>query len=152
MAVNKTQSDVLSGLKHFRREEWIHDPAKVAPQLALVTDAIRGLLGVPLILHVCWDDSGHSEQSYHYTGQACDGHFAKGGQSYLDELLAFLSFSEVGGLGFYPEWSPRPGWHWDIRQARPKVFWARQRGKYHYGLQELAEAVVAADSYKERKA
>ena len=137
-------------IQHFDSDEWGKDPSKASPELVRVTDEIRGVLGVPLHIHVCWDDGGHSDKSYHYTGQAADGRFdgdaaQAQGVSHWDELLAFLSFPEVGGLGFYPGWSPRPGWHWDVRNDRPRLFWAYMRGAYHYGIPAIVEAIRSVE-------
>jgi hypothetical protein len=139
--VGKKRRDIYAELRHFAREEWRKDPAKASPDILLASDQIRGALGVPCVIHVCWDDGGHADQSYHYTGQAVDAHFVDQGQSHLQELLAILSVPTVGGVGFYPDWFPRPGWHWDVRSTVPRLFWARRGGKYHYGIQAIAEAI-----------
>lgn len=137
-------------VQHVPRVEWRKDPSKASMQLALITDRIRGLLDVPFQIHICWDDSGHVENSLHYVqdsgfAEAVDGHFWDRGQTYLQELLAILSFPEIGGVGFYPHWNPRPGWHLDIRKDVPRLFWVRFDGEYSYGIEQMAKAVWKED-------
>lgn len=130
-------------VEHMPKHEWRKDPNKVHPQLVYSTDRVRGVLGVPYYIHVAWDDAGHEDGSYHYgeVAQAQDGHFADEGQTHLQELLAILSDPDIGGVGFYPGWNPRPGWHMDVRDDVPRVFWVRQNGKYIYGIDALAKAI-----------
>ncbi len=136
-----------SKVQYMPRHEWRKDPDRVAPQLVYSTDRIRGVLGVAYIIHVAWDDAGHEDQSLHYgdTAKAQDGHFVDQGQSHWEELLAILSDPNIGGIGFYPEWSPRPGWHMDIRQDIPRLFWARVNGEYRYGIKAIYEAIKSVE-------
>jgi len=119
-----------------------------APNLVVAMDNIRGIARVPAVIHVCWDDGGHSEKSYHYTGQAVDFHFSDQGQSPLYELLCILSVPQIGGIGFYPQWSPRPGWHVDIRDwsADGKLYWVARDGKYQYGQDAITQALLELNS------
>lgn len=132
-------------IKYFSKWEWKKDPDKATPELVQAMDQIRELVGVPAIIHVCWDDGGHSERSFHYTGQAVDFHFADQGQSYWRELLAIMSVPRIGGIGFYPFWSPRPGWHIDIRSDKLRTFWMRLDGEYQYGVEKIVAAIQLAE-------
>ncbi len=129
-------------LNHFEKWEWVKDPDKVSRLLAFSTDGIRDRLGRACYIHVCWDNSGHSDNSYHYTGQAVDLHFSPPEDpnvvnSHLEEFAVIMSFKEIGGVGFYPEWGPRPGWHIDTRNRDVKLLWTRVGGKYYYGIDTI---------------
>ena len=131
----------------FSAEEWRMYPEKASPEMVVALDHVRGIAGIPIIIHTCWTDGGHSERSYHYTGQAVDFHFADQGQSHLFELLCILSIAQIGGIGFYPGWSPRPGWHADIRGwvDGGRLFWIGKDNKYHYGHDYITDAILEAD-------
>lgn len=128
----------------FKPSEWKKDPGKASQQLVLTVDKIRSLTlnlkpgGIPIHIHVCWNNEGHSEGSYHYSGQAVDLHFGSGLLP-LDELLLILSISGIGGVGYYPEWKPRPGWHLDRRPYdNGRLFWTyRKSYGYDYSLATL---------------
>jgi len=116
-------------LKYFKASEFPKDPSRVADALLHKLDAVRDLAGLPIHIHVAWDNDGHSPNSYHYRGMAADLHFASGlDHSRELEILETVGF---GGIGFYPEWRPRPGFHVDIR-AGNLVRWTRIKGIYRY--------------------
>ena len=121
-----------STVKYFRKEEWGKDPENVHPLLVHIVDEIRYLSGVPISIHVAWDDSGHSTKSYHYRNPslAVDLHFQAGRISYTEQLQLFLAYKEIGGIGFYPSWA-HPGWHIDLRQGQ-RLFWIQKNGVYNY--------------------
>lgn len=124
-------------IQHFEPKEWQKDPGKASPVLVYAVDNARHMAGVPIIIHACWDDSGHSEQSYHYTGQAVDFHFEPG-LTKLQEFSALAAQPEIGAIGYYPEWQPRPGWHVDVRNWNSgRLYWSRQGGIYQYGVRAL---------------
>lgn len=135
------------GLSYFDRSEWRKDPNKASKSLVLLLDAIRGATsrivkgGIPIIIHVCWDDSGHAEKSYHYSGQAVDFHFVDDGQTVLQEAMLLLSFQEIGGLGIYPDWHPHHGWHVDNRNASQAVLWTYMDGRYITSVDGFTSAI-----------
>jgi uncharacterized protein YcbK (DUF882 family) len=127
-------------VRHFAPSEFRDDPARVAPALVHLLDDVREAAGVPVHVHCAWQDGGHSAGSRHYTGQAVDFHFGPG-LTHLEEFALLAGFREIGGLGFYPEWRPRPGWHVDLRQSAPRLFWVRLDGRYDYGFRPLARTL-----------
>lgn len=148
----KEQPDLWKGVKHFSRDEWKDDPSKAAPELVLLMDKIRGFAGQPIIIHVCWAKDGHSEKSYHYTGAAVDFHFESGTEpiSYWREFVMLSRFRDLGGIGFYPHWEPRPGWHVDIRNAFRRRYWVRKKnGEYRYDDEAIVKHLEWAQ--KERR-
>lgn len=129
--------------KHFARSEWRKNPDLVDASLIDKLDAARDLAGLPIHIHVAWDNDGHSPNSYHYRGEAVDFHFTPGlPHSRELEILETVGF---GGIGFYPEWRPRPGFHVDIRTGK-LARWIRAKGVYRYMTPaELAREVGEHD-------
>ena len=137
-------------VKHFSPTEWRKDWTKVDPNLILTLDKIRDVVGqlypgTKILIHVAWEDSGHSPKSYHYTGLAVDFHFDVPKNvdfNYLKQFMLLNSFREFGGIGFYPHWN-HPGWHVDLRDRKPALYWFRDKdGKYHYGLDAIYLSLV----------
>jgi len=85
---------------------------------------------------------GHS---YHYTGQAVDFHFQEG-LSPKEEFAAVCAMPEFMGIGYYPLWGPRPGWHVDMRSKRVRLYWCRNNSFYHYGFKHIAKALDGNNS------
>jgi len=129
-----------SRIRHFRREEWAEDPDAVDFGLVRRLDAVRAEAGLPVHVHVAYARAGHSKNSYHYKGMAVDFHFDPG-LSALEEFTLLASHG-FGGLGHYPLWRPRPGWHADIRPGASAVLWFFD-GEYHYGWSGLAAVLNA---------
>lgn len=125
---------------HFRLDEWRKDPSKVDGRLCNALEAVRVAGGVPVSIHVAWDDAGHAPASYHYKGQAVDFHFAST-LSREKQLSAILGVSQLGGIGWYPDWA-HPGWHVDLR-AGSRLFWIGKGGKYTYFQNDHAFARAA---------
>lgn len=146
-----------STIRHFRREEWSRDPDQVDQDLVRLLDAVREAAGVPIVVHVAYDPSGHSPNSRHHVtpdrplADAVDFHFAPrpGGRllSHREEY-ALLTAHHFGGIGFYPDWLPRPGWHVDMRPW-PGTVWVCVGGAYRYGHDMMAEALSNANNIKE---
>ncbi|MEW5736440.1 MAG: hypothetical protein AB1921_16465 [Thermodesulfobacteriota bacterium] len=132
-------------IEHFTPGEWGKDPARAAFPLVSAVDRLRDEAGVPVIIHVCWDDSGHAAKSFHYKGEAADLHFGRGKNGPLSvmEQFALICALPFGGIGFYPEWAPCPGWHVDIRPGN-RVMWVRKENRYEYGPKVLARAIEEA--------
>ena len=131
-------------VKFFRKKEFKKDPDKVVPTLVFLMDKIRQASGWPIIIHVAWDDSGHSPHSYHYKGMAVDFHWKADLQkfSYIEQFALLSQFRQIGAIGFYPFWS-HPGWHIDVRSGDQRILWYRdQKEKYHYGLDELLKVLL----------
>ena len=82
----------------------------------------------------------HSEKSYHYKGEAADGHIGKSDKNrrpnipdeniLIENLMRMVNKKEkslfeqaiiawlcgFGGVGMYPYWNPRSGLHTDLRK------------------------------------
>lgn len=104
-------------VRHFKREEWKHDPDKVQPDLVYLVDELRGTAGAPILIHVAFDPSGHVTDSGHYTTSrdlavAVDLHIA--GWSLLRQWL-HAEKMVFNGIGLYPHWQ-HPGLHVDLRR------------------------------------
>lgn len=89
----------------------------------------------PMIIHCCYAESGHAENSYHYQGLATDFHFKtnvslKNQYKVLRGFLKQLNLWNYVGIGVYDDWN-NPGFHIDSR-GEP-VRWLRSAGKYFYG-------------------
>ncbi len=131
-------------MRYFKKSEFVKDPDRLHPQIMPLMDDLRHLAGVPIHVHVAWNDGGHSKNSYHYKGMAVDFHFGKGNDGIrrtpLEQLACIRSISEFCGIGFYPWWNA-PGWHVDIRPpATPgkPLYWISSReGKYQYDREAL---------------
>jgi len=98
-------------------------------------DALRGVAEVPIIIHETAAVEGHSPNSYHYFNKkrfclAADFHFSSG-LELIDEFLLILSFPRIKGIGFYPNWAPRPGWHIDLRPTS-RTIWCKPAKNYSY--------------------
>ncbi len=124
-----------SQIRHFEPKEFGPEPGRVDPLLIARMDIARELVGRRFDIHVSFAVSGHSPKSAHYLGEALDGHFtgASRPELFLEELRALRACGFLG-IGFYPEWSPRPGWHADVmdRGDGRRVEWVRINGSYIY--------------------
>lgn len=127
-------------LDHFERWEWKYDPDKASPELVLIMDRLREYAGVPVHIHVCWAQDGHAPQSYHYTGQAVDFRFGDGLRP-MEEFAAICAMPELMGIGYYPLWGPRPGWHVDIRREPARLYWYHDGNTYLYGFKNIILAL-----------
>ena len=91
--------------------------------------ALRGLLGVPMIVHEGYAETGHAPRSYHGRGRALDFHAAASPRQVLSLIDRCGCF---GGAGYYPWWS-HPGFHIDDRPAGRYQRWVSPaRGEYVY--------------------
>lgn len=125
-------------LRYFKKEEWGKDPDKVTWKLVVAIDALRSKLGVPIHIHCAWDQKGHAANSQHYLGNAVDLHINEKFTP-LEEYRMILTLGCVGGVGWYPDWKPRPGWHIDIRDTPTR--WYQKNGRYIYGELSLMQAL-----------
>ena len=115
-------------MRYFKKSEFVKDPDRLHPKIMPLMDDLRHLAGVPIHIHVAWNDGGHSKKSYHYKGMAVDFHFGKGKGilnprklTPLEQFGAIRSIPEFCGIGYYPWWNA-PGWHVDIRPPAPEAF------------------------------
>lgn len=125
--------------KHFGNSEQerraFGDWNKMSPQFLSLLDTIRDLYGFPFIIHAGYAKSGHSSKSYHYLGEAADGHVGNlnpwKAYDRMRDVLGEMDILDRVGFGWYPHWYT-PGWHldcrgWDCgkRPAQEGVFWVR---------------------------
>lgn len=131
--------------KHFRPSEFGAGVENIDPALLFLLDLIREKAGVPVHIHApAFTRSGHATKSQHYLGKAADFHFGDGltheqERAVIEECLAEMGIT--GGLGFYPFWRPRPGWHVDVRDSGPVRWFRGENNQYHYGQDALRGAV-----------
>jgi hypothetical protein len=126
-----------SRVKHFRREEFVQDPAKILPSAVYLLDDMRDAAGVPFRIHVACDTTGHVADSSHYAtarpfASAIDGHFE---DMPLVEQWLFAERFPWCAIGLYPFWE-HPGLHLDLRllgNDHPnlgKRWWRDRAGTY----------------------
>lgn len=135
----------------FVESEWGKDGDKVSRVLKNAWEGIRSHTGkIPYYIHCAYATTGHSKGGYHPKGMACDGNFGPG-MTPLQELEAILTQPEIKGIGFYPHWKPRAGWHTDTRPG-PEKYWieAGDKGKYTY-FDDLDAFKLALSAYSEEK-
>jgi hypothetical protein len=119
-------------IRHFNRAEKWGDPNKINGFLLLTMDALRDIWQSPFVIHCAYDLSGHSANSQHYLGNACDFHIEDGEPFNLQVavMARFLEKFQVAdrvGLGIYPDWR-NPGFHLDVRGQKAR--WGRINNKY----------------------
>jgi len=125
-------------MKYFKKSEWKNNPDKVSDLLKDSLDLVREYAGVPIHIHVAYDDSGHSNNSYHYKGKAVDFHF--GGLTPLEQFACIKMIADLRGVGYYPWWN-NPGWHVDLRPDN--LFWlSSKKGKYIYGNKKFINTII----------
>lgn len=121
-------------VKNFERKEWRTNPEKINSELIYLVDELASYVKTTFnpspicIIHVAYEDTGHSANSQHYLGFAVDLHFH--GIPLLDQYLSAERFPFTG-IGIYPYWN-NPGLHLDIRSVMsPYARWQRDRnGEY----------------------
>lgn len=133
-------------IRHFDPEEFTTWPGispnerirttldYMNPLLGLKLDALREYVGKPIIIHEGYAESGHSENSAHYFGNAVDLHIE--GLNLIEQYLVAERFL-WGGLGLYPEWNT-PGLHLDIREAGAYLSYKRAKRWMCLGGEEVA--------------
>jgi hypothetical protein len=95
-------------------------------------DELRKITGHPMEVHQNGGFSfkGHEKNSLHYVGQACDFHFDGWTLGAREQMKIILGMGRFGGVGFYPDWKPVPGFHVDVRPGFQ--IWAKRKGEYVY--------------------
>ncbi|OHD53938.1 MAG: hypothetical protein A2Y33_12265 [Spirochaetes bacterium GWF1_51_8] len=71
-----------------------------------------------VVIHCLWEKSGHTANSKHYTGIACDFHLTGCGflsaYELVRQFLEEVNLADSTGWGLYPDWN-YPGFHLDLR-------------------------------------
>lgn len=126
----------------FRRSEFKDNPMKLDRSLVYKLLNMRIEAGKPFNIHCAWTDGkGHSPNSRHYLGKACDLDIADASLAYQVQLAFRHGFK---GIGVYPNWN-KPGIHVDIREGA-STYWIEQvkgSGNYTYyaSVEELLKAL-----------
>src|SRR3972149_11264269 len=129
--------DDWAAIKYFKPEEFGNDEAqsKMHSTFIWLLDNWRDSIGCRVIIHEAYATSGHEEKSYHYTGEAIDGHLETlNGKpiSLFDQFMFILRYGCFRGVGIYPSWN-KQGFHIDTRKTQMTLTWWRDvNGKYHY--------------------
>lgn len=102
--------------------------------LVMSLDELRKITGHPINVHENggYSHTGHSKNSFHYQGMAVDFHFENWVLPFREQARIVLGSGKFGGVGFYPEWKPVPGFHVDVRPGFQ--MWAKRNGEYIYLL------------------
>lgn len=117
----KATVETYKKLKYFSIDENWGDPLQMEQELLFKLDALRALVGRPIVIHCGYAKDGHTENSQHYLGRAVDVHIV--GMDLLSQFLAAERF-DFTGIGLYPFWS-NPGLHLDVRTLGKNVPSAR---------------------------
>ena len=120
------QADFWKKIKHFTEKENWGDVSKVNPYLIMALDALREMVGKPIVIHCAYDESGHKNNSMHYVGKAADIHIV--GMNIVDQYLAVEKLGTFNGIGVYPHWN-NPGLHVDLR-TKPGRWGRDAHGNY----------------------
>lgn len=139
MNTDKILDAVLwSQIKNFKPYEFGKDYSKVSMDLIILLDRLRSQTGEPISIHCAYATDGHSDKSQHYKGLATDLH------SEADDVIFLQEAKRLGftGIGYYPKWKPKPGFHLDIREGKPVYWYSPSNGVYEYvSFNELLEYV-----------
>ena len=101
--------------------------------LIMGLDQFREELGYPVVINPNggYSFKGHSEGSFHYQATATDFHVDPACPfSPRQQMRELLAIGKFGGVGYYPEWTPVPGFHVDMR-LRFQI-WVKRNGEYVY--------------------
>ena len=97
---------------------------------------------IRVIIHQCWEDGNHVENSLHYTGKAVDLRLEEekeDGWRIIDVIDQWMLAEMVDlfrGIGLYPFWH-NPGLHLDIRKIPAR--WVKWSGT---GYRELNAKII----------
>jgi len=139
-----------STIRHFKREEFVKDPDRISWDVVLLVDEMRDVAGTQIHIDVAWDNTGHVEDSSHYTtsrdfSTAVDLYFL--GWTLLDQWL-FAERFPWNGIGLYPYWS-KPGLHLDLRKLGRdyphlgKRWWRDNAGIYRSFDRSMLSTILA---------
>jgi hypothetical protein len=142
MRVDGLMPLVWPKLRHFRPAEFgdANVCARLDQELLLTLDALRGLVGVPIVIHTGAITAPRAEtsDSQHPNGRAVD--CSAPTLPLLEFWLYAERFPTFRGIGLYPFWQ-RPGLHLDTRPTTVRARWWRDvSGRYA----EVTPAVLAA--------
>ena len=115
--------------KWFTPSENWGNPLLMDIELIEKLELMRDIAGSPLRIH-CGNqpEKKHVTNSFHYVGQAVDGHFES-----LSMIDAFLIIEKCffGGIGLYPQWNQKHGgFHLDTRKVNAGNRWIQYGGLY----------------------
>ena len=124
-------------IKHFKPEDFsapedLKSGYLMNHFLVMSLDEVRSIIGHPIIIHGngAYAFKGHSDNSFHYLGEATDFHVVDWSLSPRGQMRVILDIGSFGGVGFYPDWKPVPGFHVDVR--RMFQIWKKENGIYTY--------------------
>ncbi len=122
---------VWTRLKYFNKNENWGNPDEMNGLLLITLDEIRDRCNNPIVVHCAYKQTGHSEKSKHYTGDAVDFHVCnmslRDTYNIIIEVLENFQIVDKTGLGIYLDWNSQ-GFHLDLRPQRGR--WGRIEGEY----------------------
>lgn len=122
-------------LRHFSKGERWGDPEKMDSNFVIKLDSFRGEIAKPFVLTVeAYAKDGHSENSYHYKGLACDGRFidpvTRQALPLIEQVMIALK-APFNGVGIYTYHQNGPFLHFDDRNSAERKIWVcRSKGVY----------------------
>lgn len=149
-------------LKDYRGRPLLSNPAILMNTKASIVNLIDDMIeafrskGERIEILCLFEAGGHTSNSQHYKGQACDFHFVNSKLSYFERLLLVenvlqqMGAAHAVGLGYYPR-SRSESFHVDTRGEQARwcgVFYYYGNGmysvdydtySYHDGLKLIGE-------------
>lgn len=117
-------------LKYFTTEE-IEKVSKgvdtIAPAVLYNLDKLRDKLQLPIVLTEI-NLKTHSKLSYHYWSPCQAVDFVVIGEFHPNQVIQYALDCDFRGIGWYPEWRPKGGFHCDVRPIYK--LWTQVDGKY----------------------
>lgn len=125
-------------LKDYRGRPLLSNPTILMNTKASIVNLVDDMIeaykskGERIEILCLWESGGHTSNSQHYKGQACDFHFVNSKLSYFERLLFVenvlqqMGAAHAAGLGYYPN-SRSESFHVDTRGEK-----ARWCGVFHY--------------------
>ena len=98
-------------------------PRCIDGKLIILFSELQKILDEPVYIHKAYEEEGHVENSFHYSGQAIDFHVGTQPVHSLLKVWKILNEWWNGGLGVYPCWN-EPGFHIDMG---PKKRWQKNK-------------------------
>jgi len=144
-------------MKHFKPEEFGGWYDQLNPSLKRNLDDLRGAWGQPIVISpvkgAVGRKKGKANTSQHNVdrwGEVRAVDVMPVGIKTLNDARLFRAMAEdhgFAGIGFYPFWNPRPGFHLDIRVAECEGCVAQWGGVLYKGKQIYVGMATALNKF-----